>query len=562
MTDSHTDPRAAPTSLSSILTAVWRFKYLIVGVTVLAGLLGYGLSLLIAPTYSAEARLFLKDPRFATVAGQDSLSRIDPVSYVSQQARRMQSRAVLSRAAELLGDGTGIGVLEEAVDPRPQPEFFIIEVRASALAADRAAQLANAVAQAYMDVTRAQSLTDAETAAAELESESAELAAQISELQAQLSAAPDDPVLSARLQSLIDQQLQLDSIRRQLSVNAAAFGSGVDILEQAESPDAASSPRPKRNAALVGALAFVLACAAADWLSTRSRRVVSRDDPASVLGAPLLAEVPSLRVPAEWNATELQSLEPGVRESFEFALAATDYALQEVHGSSVAVTSATAGEGKTLICVLLAITAAQGQRQVALVDADVRARGLTRRLGRESAQGLTDLAIPGREIADSLEDLGDLGVPQLYLVPAGRHHVSPTQLFRSPGFTEGFRSLWQRFDLVIADTPPLLAVADAGLIAPQVDGIVLVVNRGTPISQLVRLRQRLEFATTPILGYIFNRSAARELTHPYAYGADRDLESRRRGRRKSAPATTPPEETAGSAGSTWERPTPSQAQTP
>src|SRR5690606_16124133 len=73
----------------------------------------------------------------------------------------------------------------------------------------------------------------------------------------------------------------------------------------------------------------------------------------------------------------------------------------------------------------------------------------------------------------------------------------------------------QQSELVILDSAPLLAVADATVIATQVDGIVLVVDSRTQIDQLQKMQERLTFVPTPLLGYIYNRA---ELTKSVRYG--------------------------------------------
>jgi Mrp family chromosome partitioning ATPase len=75
-----------------------------------------------------------------------------------------------------------------------------------------------------------------------------------------------------------------------------------------------------------------------------------------------------------------------------------------------------------------------------------------------------------------------------------------------------------RADLVVLDSPPILAVADTSAIAGQVDGIVVVVAKGTPLKTLEEVRERLEFVGTPVLGYVFNRADTRAGSYGYGYG--------------------------------------------
>jgi Mrp family chromosome partitioning ATPase len=96
----------------------------------------------------------------------------------------------------------------------------------------------------------------------------------------------------------------------------------------------------------------------------------------------------------------------------------------------------------------------------------------------------------------------------LPVLPAGTKVEHPAGFFRSSTFRKALLSIGERTDLILIDSPALLAVSDAMAIAGQVDGIVVVVGRGTPLRHLRTLRESLARVDTPLIGYIFNRSSA------------------------------------------------------
>jgi Mrp family chromosome partitioning ATPase len=104
----------------------------------------------------------------------------------------------------------------------------------------------------------------------------------------------------------------------------------------------------------------------------------------------------------------------------------------------------------------------------------------------------------------------------LPVLPAGTEVEHPAGFFRSSRFRKALLSVGERTDIVLIDSPALLAVSDAIAIAGQVDGIVIVVSRGTPLRHLRALRDSLARVDTPVIGYVFNRSSA--FPHAYEYG--------------------------------------------
>jgi Mrp family chromosome partitioning ATPase len=85
-------------------------------------------------------------------------------------------------------------------------------------------------------------------------------------------------------------------------------------------------------------------------------------------------------------------------------------------------------------------------------------------------------------------------------------------------FRKALLSMSERTDLVLIDSPAVLAVSDAIVIAGQVDGIVIVVSSGTPLHHLRTLRESLAWVGTPVVGYVFNRSMASPHPHASEYG--------------------------------------------
>ncbi|HUG86622.1 MAG TPA: AAA family ATPase, partial [Euzebya sp.] len=476
----------------------------------------FGLSNAQARVYTAEARVFFVDPRGAGVLGGGGQPRVDTVAFVNQQVQQATSRHVLERATELVaGERPSVDQLSRAVTVDAQPELLAMEVRATAASPDAAAMFANAVVDSFDAVIRERGLAQAERAVAELSEEVATIQTQIDELEQQLTATPDQPVLNARLQSLVQVQLDLEARQRELTVEAVATGAGIDLIEAATPPLEPAGPKPVRDAILVGLLSLLVAGGAAHWHATRARKVDHRLDAEQVLDVPLLGEMPRF----DATAVDAGDVEPAVSEALQFALSSMAFVIGDADATSIAITSATPGEGKTSLSLLLARAMGAEDRPVVLVDADLRARGLTRGLGDEGRRGLTDFVDLGVAMDRCTYRPTSRALEAITVMPAGRNDDAPTGMLRSQTFSRRLDELKQSFDVVILDTPPLLAVADAAVVCAQADAVVLIVDHGIRIADLHRLRERLAIVPRPIVGYIYNRAPLRGSHYGYGYGA-------------------------------------------
>lgn len=167
---------------------------------------------------------------------------------------------------------------------------------------------------------------------------------------------------------------------------------------------------------------------------------------------------------------------------------------------SLVVTSATPGEGKTTMTANLAVAFAQTGARVCLVDADLRRSMVAKLFGVDNWSGLTTTLI-GQGDLDMV--LQETKIPGLTLLPSGPIPPNPAEMLGSARMSNLLTSLQDRFDIVLVDTPPVLAVTDAAVVAPKVDGVVLVVRSGAvPREQAIRAKVALEAVKANLLGVI------------------------------------------------------------
>ncbi|HEX6899494.1 MAG TPA: polysaccharide biosynthesis tyrosine autokinase [Thermoanaerobaculia bacterium] len=191
---------------------------------------------------------------------------------------------------------------------------------------------------------------------------------------------------------------------------------------------------------------------------------------------------------------------------------------------AVAVTSAVAGEGKTATASNLAVVLAQLGRQVLLVDCDLRKPRLHQVFRVSNRHGLVNQLTS----AADPEPIFPTEVPNLWITPSGPIPPNPSELLSSDRMREWLRSVRARFDFVVIDTPPALAVTDATIVGLLADGVVLTLRCGKVTREEARhCRDRLRQAGLKILGAVLNRyrslqggAAGKRYRYYEAYAAD------------------------------------------
>jgi Mrp family chromosome partitioning ATPase len=527
-----------------MVESLWRYSLAVVAVMVVCAVAGYLGVKQLPPRYQAQAKLILRDPGSPGIFGvSGSNQTIDLQTYLAKQSEIATSTMVLQRATKLLPSGQSPQDLRQALVVQPSKDLATITIQATAGAPDAAAAMANAVGDAYQQVTMERSQQQSKAAVDSIDRIRAQLQSELAAAEQAAGAAGGTSAAAAAspVQAALASQIAALRQREQdIAAQAAVYGSGVDLFERAEVPRSSSQLGPKLGALLGALLGLIVAWGGAWWAAGRNRRAETRDDPAPILGVPLLGEVPEFHAPS-LDGTQVPSpglLGPVVAEAYHVVVGSLEHVLAGVGGTSVVVTSAAPGDGKTLTALNLAIAAQQQNRRIVLVDADVRSRRLSELCGKRDGHGLTDLGeqpVDAKQLLHCL-DLVDRGIV-LSILPTGSKPEHPAGFFRTPAFRNALVSLEEQTDMVLIDTPAVLGVSDTIVIAGQADSVVLVVNRGVPLSHLRQVRERLAFISTPLVGYIFNRGSASVAPYARDYGPIRGSRLLRRpGARVRVPA--------------------------
>jgi capsular exopolysaccharide synthesis family protein len=182
---------------------------------------------------------------------------------------------------------------------------------------------------------------------------------------------------------------------------------------------------------------------------------------------------------------------------------------------TVLVTSPQKGEGKSVTSANLALTIAQElQRRVVIVEADLRKPAMQQLFGLPAGPGLTEYLSGAAELNDVMRFIPD---HNLTVIHAGSTAANPAELLGSTAMRRLLDTLRTRFDRVILDTPPVLPLADVAVLAPLVDGMLMVVRAGVTPKPAIENALRA-FDSSRLLGIVLNDSGHEQ---DYRYEATR-----------------------------------------
>jgi capsular exopolysaccharide synthesis family protein len=322
------------------------------------------------------------------------------------------------------------------------------------------------------------------------------------------------------------------------SVSTDSPLSNMQITEPAEMPRYPSSPQTQRSLILASAFGLFLGAGLAFILEHLNSSVGTPEEVWRAVAVPTLGAIPHwrslrrreygykrlpgnspLRFLADSNVKEDEALSNTLVVSHHpFSLIAESYRMirsgllltqtdQPVR--VVLLTSSRPSEGKTSVTMNLAITLAQSGRQVAVVDADLRAGNCHALLGLNNRYGLVHLLNDGLPLDAVLQRTA---VDGLYLIPRGPVPPDPAKLLGSDRMKEVLEDLRARFDLVLIDTPPAIAVSDARVLSVQCDGVLLVLRaQKTPAAAAQRVVEGLAAVGAQLLGTVL---VGADMRHP------------------------------------------------
>jgi polysaccharide biosynthesis transport protein len=260
---------------------------------------------------------------------------------------------------------------------------------------------------------------------------------------------------------------------KELRVSANSRTNNVRVVDRAEIPRAPMTPGGRRTWLMSGVIGLVLAIAVALGLDYMNDTIKTPEDITRRLKLPFLGLVPAVR--GDKHPLLASSQVPhDFGESFRSLRTSLLSKYPDEGTKIIIVTSAQPLEGKTTTAANIAMALAYGGARVLLVDADMRRPGLHRPLRLTNERGLSQVLTGQARVRDVIQRTVD---PNLLAITAGRTPPNPSELLSSERMKTLLANLTHGpFNWIIVDTPPVLAVTDAVILAPMVTGVTFVVG--------------------------------------------------------------------------------------
>lgn len=274
------------------------------------------------------------------------------------------------------------------------------------------------------------------------------------------------------------------------------------IWEKAEVSDFPAKPKVTRNMAIAVAVGLALGVGLAFLIEYLDTSVKTMQDIEVALGVPVLAVIPR-------DVAVLKDAPPDAPDAEGYRIMRTniEFNRKTPDANSLTIVSGGVGEGKSTTLNNLAFTFAKGGYRTLIVDADLRRPSQHRFFGVSNERGLTDFLtsdIPLEPLIQSTE------VEHLSLLPSGRLPIDAAGILNSQRMIDLIQKVKMEYDIVFFDSPPILGVSDASVIASSVDlTLVVVQHRRFPRAMLLRVKQALNNVGARIVGCVLNNTDVR-----------------------------------------------------
>lgn len=493
---------------------------------ILAPLLG-GLTATLASNqqpnlYSAEATLLVT----AGVDGGSQSSVQAGQDLIDTYSMWITARPVLERTANVVGLPGGADALEGRVNANSVRGTLFFQVGVSDTNPDDAATIANELANQFIQYVQEQSVASNAQIKRTIDDRITSTEAEIAELSSSISALEDTgtqltPEETRQLNDLRssranreDDLAQLKETSRSIDIQLTSSQTRIMLSSPAVAPAAPYAPATRRATMLGTVAGIALAIGAIAVLEYMDNTVRLREEVVQLTKSPILGTVGTapdieregrqlfvLGDPRSSPAEAMRSL----RANVEFASATGPV-------TSIAVSSPGSNEGKSTLTANLAVVMAQAGLETVIIDADLRRPGQHRIFGVSNERGLsTYLARPDQDWRTSAVHLN---IPRLTLVPSGPEPPNPSDLLRLNRFDRMLAEIGATADVILIDTPPVLAVSDAFVVATKTDAVMLVCRPGvTRRDALRRAASTFTQGSMRFLGVVINRYTTRDIEY-------------------------------------------------
>ena len=498
--------------LKSYLSILRRRKWIVILSVLLGTAIAAAFTFFSTPQYVSSATV-----RVATIGSGSITSARPDISY-TERLVNTYSRIITGNNVrrQIMGELELDALPNISVQSIPGTE--LLRIVAEATDPEDARNIANAAAQVLIDQNRefysgGAGLTLQEILGEQLAQADQALQEARENYENALEASPqNDTVIAAAREALDVRDRTYTSLLSQYEaarLEETVRANSITVVEEALVPNRAAKPRHLVNLALGFAIGLVTGVALALLAENLDTTLYTAEQIESATQMETVGQIPAAKEDltiARLGAGHYPQLE-------SFRRLRTNILATSDGGTQVALlTSAKRGEGKSTVAANLAVTVAQSGREVVVVDCDLRLPTVHKLFDLPNKRGLTNVLAGEVQVDEAIQYSA---FPRVQVVTSGPLPPNPTELLGSQRMLDLIAPLKSQFAFIILDTPALLSVADAAVLAPAVDNVILVVAQSqTRRGDVQTVRRQLSSVRVKSMEVVINRA---EANGSYAY---------------------------------------------
>ena len=543
------DAQESPISIDfgQYLLLAWHWLWLIILVGVVAGAMTYYYNKKQMPIYQASTTLLISDPNSSTSNGLMSSSIVSGYNMGTTYSQMITDLPVLQEVVDKLKINVNPAGLKGMISVQIIKDTQLLEVSVIDYDPQRAVDIANTLGTVFSDRIHTLQASRYSLSEQNLQDQLTLMDQQLQQVADQL-AVTTDLVEKDRLETMQAQYRQIYSVLvssfEQVHLAEAQTDITIVQVEPATLPYSPISPRTQQNTMVAVFTSMLITLGVIFGINLLDDTVTNPDELARVLKLPILGVIPHQEGQVELPITQMQPRSP-ISEAYRILRTNVEYTNADHNLHILLVTSPLPSDGKTTVVANLAVTMAQRGLHTVLIDGDMRRPHVHRTMGLPNRTGLSSLFLQHELSFDG--NVQNTMLKDLKVISSGPLPPNPAELLGSKRMSEILVKTMEQNDMVLLDTPPSLTVADATVLAPLVDGIIIVVKAGkTKTNAVKRQVNALRQVGARLIGIVINDVKMTRSRYSYYYNSyyyhsyygttDKPHNGKRKNTKNSAPA--------------------------
>ncbi len=501
--------------LRQYLSLFLHWAWLIILAAAIAGAVSYFFSIRLTPFYRSSAIAMVNVAPASRATDYSSVVLSEQLT--STYSQMMVRDPVVSEVAAQLGLSNSPTEIKDWITVTPVRDTQLIQVSVETTNPELSAKVANSIVSVFGEQIQ-------ELQAQRFSQSKATLETQLKDIESQVltySAEADRAITTEKkdqLEAKVTQYREIYSnlllTYEQVRLSEAQSISSIEQVEPAVPNSSPVRPNVLQNTLLAAVVGLLLAAGAIVAREALDDTINTPEDITRKFKLPILGVINHHNPEVDAPITVTEPRSP-TAEAYRKLRTNVSYASVDHSMRTIMITSAEPGEGKSTTIANLGVVLAQNGKRVTVADCDLRHPRVHAYFGLPNRHGMTTLFAPHPVL---LTQTRQTQVENLSVITTGSLPPNPSELLGSQKMQSILEALRQTADIILIDTPPILAVTDATALAPSLDGVLLVVRPGKTRASAVRQSlEQLHQVNARVLGVVLNDVMIRGGAYGYRY---------------------------------------------